>query len=300
MKKALVVPSVLIIMALACSLPLAPATPTTIPEPATPTPEVFIARTQAIPLTVAPEDTPTAPPSFEGMEVSFGALSLVVPPGLASGVRASEIAREDGEDAAWWQKTPGHLQLELEGYRLPDKSHQPRIYVFPAHAYAELVPAAFESIRRIDNLLYNPSAPISAEQLPAAPFFNDLQAFVARIQVSAFQNGGGVRFLTQSAQYAAPANNHDLFYHFEGVTRDGAYYVIAILPVTAPMLAETGDGGAVPPPGGVPYPDITDPNADRQGYYAAVTALLDAAAPETFTPALDQLDALIQSMRLSP
>ncbi|HEX9387675.1 MAG TPA: hypothetical protein VF918_15235, partial [Anaerolineales bacterium] len=62
-----------------------------------------------------------------------------------------------------------------------------------------------------------------------------------------FQNGQGVRFLTEYAQYAASANNHDLFYHFQGLTRDGAYYIIAILPITVPVLAETSDGGAVLP-----------------------------------------------------
>jgi hypothetical protein len=172
--------------------------------------------------------------------------------------------------------------------------------VYPAQAYAELVPAAFESLRRLDNLLYDPSAPISVEQLPAAPFSNDLQAFAAHIQVIAFQNGGGVRFLTQSAQYAAPANNRELFYHFEGMTRDGAYYVVAILPITAPVLAETSDGEAALPPGGVPYPDITDPNANWPGYYSAVTALLDATSPETFAPTTNQLDLLIQSMKVTP
>ncbi len=299
MKKAIIVPSLILVAALACALPLAPAPPTALPEPATPTPEVFIARTQAIPSTVVPDNTPTAPP-FEGAEVSFGTLRLVVPPGLASGWRGSEIARVDGEDAAWWQKTPGHIQLDLEGYLLQGKAHPPQIYVYPAQAYAELVPAAFESIRRLDNLLYSPSAAIGLEQLPAAPFFNDRPAFAAHIQKSTFQNGGGVRFITQTGQAAAPVNNHELFYHFEGVTRDGAYYLVVILPVTAPLLAETSDGGAALPPGGVPSPDSADPNADWPGYSSAVAGALNATAPEAFTPALGQLDALIQSMHIAP
>ncbi|MEO8354588.1 MAG: hypothetical protein ABI621_01610 [Chloroflexota bacterium] len=41
------------------------------------------------------------------------------------------------------------------------------------------------------------------------------------MQVINFQNGRGIRFLTQYAQYPAPINNHELFYHFQGLTNDG-------------------------------------------------------------------------------
>ena len=185
-------------------------------------------------------------------------------------------------------------------YVLQGKFHQPQIYVYPAQAYAELVPPAFESLHRLNNILGNPSGPISADQLPAVPFFNAQQVFASNIQTISFQNGEGVRFLTEYAQYTAPVNNHELFYHFQGVTRDGAYYIIAILPITVPVLAETSDAVAVLPPGGIAYPDITDPNADWQGYYAAVTDLLNATSPDAFTPTITQLDLLIQSMQITP
>ena len=225
-----------------------------------------------------------------------------MPPGVASGASGSEYPRIDSEDAAWWQKTPGHLQVMLgDYYVLQGKFHQPQIYVYPAQAYAELVPPAFESIHRVNNILgYSPDAPISADQLPAVPFFNAQQVFASNIQTISFQNGAGVRFLTEYAQYTAPVNNHELFYHFQGVTRDGAYYIIAILPITVPVLAETSDAAAALPPGGIAYPDITDPNADWQGYYTAVTDLLNATSPDAFTPTINQLDLLIQSMQIAP
>jgi hypothetical protein len=43
-----------------------------------------------------------------------------------------------------------------------------------------------------------------------------------------------------------------------------------------------------------------DTNADFPSYYAAVTGLLNAQPPEAFTPTLDQLDALVQSMLVAP
>ena len=123
--------------------------------------------------------------------------------------------------------------------------------------------------------------------------------FASNVQVISFQNGQGVRFLTQYAQYAAPANNRDLFYEFQGVTRDGAYYIVAILPIHNPMLAETSDAGAPLPVGGVPYSYMIDPNTDMQLYYRSATDVLNATPQDAFTPTLDQLDLLIQSIRIA-
>jgi hypothetical protein len=220
---------------------------------------------------------------------------------LASGARGLQIPRAEGEEVAPWEVTPGHIQLKLEGYSLQGKFHEPQIYVYPALEYAEMYPPAFESIRRLDNILYTPGGPsLDADQLPVIPFFNAAQVFDSNAQVISFQNGQGVRFLTEYAQSAASVNNHELFYHFQGVTRDGAYYIIAILPITAPVLAETSDAGAPLPPGAVPYPYLADPNADMQAYYYSVTGVLNATPAEAFTPTISQLDSLIQSMRITP
>jgi hypothetical protein len=67
---------------------------------------------------------------------------------------------------------------------------------------------AFENIHRLNNILYDPRAPIGEEQLPIAPTFNAAQMLASNIQVISFQNGNGVRFVTQYDQYAAPVNNN--------------------------------------------------------------------------------------------
>jgi hypothetical protein len=297
-KKAVLFLCLFIVVSLACdvSVTLPPPSSTMIPANETP----IQVPASLLPATLAPNATATALQTiFEGMEVSVEPLRMVLPPGLASGARGLQFPRREGADVAPPDLTPGHVQLQLEGYLLQDKFHKPQIYVYPAQAYAEMAPAAFESIHRLDNILYPPDGPDLNNPLPGVPFFNAQQVFATNVQVISFQNGQGVRFLTEYAQYTAPANNHDLFYHFQGVTRDGQYYVIAILPVTAPMLAETSDAGAPLPDGGVPYPYMADPNADMQNYYKSVTDLLNATPSELFTPTLDQLDKLIQSMRIA-
>jgi hypothetical protein len=190
--------------------------------------------------------------------------------------------------------------LRLVGYPLQAKAREPEIYVFPAQAYAELIPGAFESIHRLDNILYGPGGAILDDQLPSVPFFNAQPVFASNIKVVMFQNGGGVRLLTQYAQYPAPANNCELFYHFQGLSRDGEYYILAVLPITVPVLAESSDPEAALPVGGIPYPGYSDPETGMQDYYTAVTDFLDATSPEVFSPTINQLDLLIQSLWITP
>ncbi|MBL0345059.1 hypothetical protein [Candidatus Villigracilis affinis] len=306
MKRIFLFLSILVAVALACdvSVNIAPTstvstvaeTPVLI-EPPTTTPEVFISLTQAIPATAVPSATPLVQPSpVTSTLVTFGRLTLEIPSSVASGASGTDIAPVTNEDDAYWNKTSGHLQVSLNDYYvLQGKFHQPQIYVYPAMPYVELVPAAFEYAP-----FTQPVAPITADQLPAVPFFNAAQVFASNIQAVSFQNGSGIRFLTEYAQYYAPVNNYELVYHFQGFTNDGEYYIIAILPITAPVLAETSDAGAVIPAGGITYPDINDSNADFQGYYASITDLLNSTPPEAFTPSIDQLDALIQSMWVAP
>ncbi len=292
--------AVMLLLAACSATPLVPAA-TVVPTSVAKTPTEIPSSATSIPATAVPSATAaTLQPSSNGKAVFFGPLSLVLPPGLASGISGNQSPRSEGQDLPYWEVTPGHTVLKLEGYPLQGKFHQPQIYVYPAQAYAKMVPGALESIRRLDNILHSPNAPIGVEQLPAVPFFNAQQVFASNVQKISFQNGGGVRFLTEYAQYPASVNNQDLFYHFQGVTSDGAYYVIAILPISNPALAETSDSGAVVPAGGVPYPDIAAPNPDMPGYYNAVTNLLNAQSPEAFAPAISQLDSLIQSMRITP
>jgi hypothetical protein len=274
-------------------IPATEIAPTELPTqiPASPT---------SVPPTLVPNPTATViQPSFEGTEVAVDPLHVVLFPGLASGARGLQFARAEGDLPAW-EMSPQHIQLKLEGYAFQGTALEPQIYVYPALEYAQMVPAAFESMHRLNNIFYDPATALLDDGLPIVPFFNAQQVFASNIQLISFQNGKGIRFLSEYAQYPASANNHDLFYHFQGLSSDGEYYVIAILPIRAPVLAETSDAGAPLPPGGIPYPYMADPGADMQAYYKSVTDLLNATSPDTFTPMISQLDTLIQSIRIIP
>ncbi|MFH1185559.1 MAG: hypothetical protein V1755_11050, partial [Chloroflexota bacterium] len=69
----------------------------------------------------------------------------------------------------------------------------------------------------------------------------------------------------------------------------------------APFLAADSDPASVPPAAGVPFPgyEATDESL-FENYYRSVTDLLSATAPDQFQPTLTSLDALIQSLDVSP
>jgi hypothetical protein len=304
MKKISLFLAILVIVSLACDLsvnisptnevPTAETTPVVV-DPPTTTPEVFISLTQAIPATAVVQPSPVT-----NTLVTFGRLSLEIPSSVANGASGSDIPPVTNEDAAYWMKTPGHLQVSLNDYYiLQGKLHQPQIYVYPATDYAVLVPGAFESMHRLRNVM-SAVVPMTPDQLPVVPFFNAAQVFASNIQTISFQNGSGIRFLTEYGQYPAPVNNHELFYQFQGFSADGEYYIVAIFPITAPGLGESSDPESAVAIGGVAYPKMGDPNDDWNAYYAAAASLLDATPLDAFTPSITQLDALIQSMWVAP
>lgn len=246
-----------------------------------------------------PSPTPTAN-FFTGTAVSFDRLGLVVPDGVAAGGSGTIVPEATGDGVAPWDVAPEHIQFLLEGYVLAGKFHQPQIYAYPAEAYARLQErgSAAQSLEQLRAVLAQ-SSMVNVNELPSVPFFNVPQALAAQLKVVPFQNGRGVRMITQYAMGRAIINNGELIYHFEGLTDDGQTYVIAILPITAPGLPEDGQPGGVVPPSGVPLPDFNDMNADWMGYYGNVRQMLQDLEPGSFYPVLDQLDLLIESLTIS-
>jgi len=288
-----------VIVALACSLVSGIPTQAPTPQPQPQGDKVdevatAVAGTMQA-LTAAPvESIPTQaeiPTQPTGIPVSFGNVSFVIPNGLATGAIPEAVPASTEEEGGPWGVAPAHIKFTLAGYQLQNKFHEPGIYVYPAYEYAAIHPGAADQIKITASLLQG--GPLTKETLPIIPFFNAGPLFAANMQIIKFQDGMGVRALTQYAQYSGPINNYDLFYHFEGLTSDNKYYIIAILPITAPFLAADSDPAAVVPADGVPFPGEFEPG---EAYYFSVTEKLNSLSPEAFTPALNMLDLLMESI----
>jgi hypothetical protein len=278
-RAALLVIGVMTLVAMACNATgnIATTTPASILFPSdTPTPPL-------------PSATPTL--TFHGTQASFSGTSFVIPDGLGSGVTTQIAPANSDTSGPTWDIHPSYTQFTLQDYPLQGKFFQPQILVYPAQEFAQMHEGAAATIVGLQTLLSHPNDPLPA-QLPFLPPFNAAQVFTAQPKIIQFGNGSGIRYLTEFAQYAASANNHDLFYTFQGLTADGANYVVAILPVNAPFLASDEKPDSPVPPDGISF-DQNDP----QAYYSAIAEKLNSTSAGTFNPSLEALDALVQSIK---
>ncbi len=230
-----------------------------------------------------------------GGVVTLNNVSFTIPLGVAKDAKSEMVsAVTDPSNSGWWEVAPEHLEFTLTGYQVQDKALEPQLFVYPVDEYSTLNTQAADQIQKLKAVLAGGA--LTKDALPSW-MVNAGQIFTAKPQVIPFQSGRGVRFLTQYDQYPAPVNNRELVYHFQGLTDDGKYYVVAVLPVTSSILAEEDKPEATVPSEGVPLPAGGMPD---QAYYDAVTRALDAMYEDSFNPSLFQLDALIQSITVTP
>lgn len=256
--------------------------------------------------TPAEATSPVAAPTsgatqVAGAEVSFSGVSFTIPQGLASGAACETVPAVSGDNGAPWDLAPAYIRCTLQGYPLQGMFFEPQIMVYPAPEYAAANQSAAESIQRIQTILASPSPALSNDLLPHLPWANAAQQIGAQPVVLNFNGGAGVRVLTQYSQYFAPINNHELFYHFEGLSGDGKSLVATTLPVNAAFLVSSSDPAAALPPDGIAYPgfDNQDPNV-WTNYYDTVTNRLSTTTPESFQPSLALLDTLIGTLAVAP
>jgi hypothetical protein len=286
------------LLTLSACVPVQPATSTG-PGVGTIVASTLQAMTAAAPPATAEPPT-QAPPS--GTAVSFQNVSFVIPTGLALGANGEAVPVITEDNGAPWDAAPAHIHFTFFGYNdVLAKFSTMEISVYPAQEYAAVSNGAGNSIPRLQAILASPSAPIDVKNLPNVPYFNAGAMMTAQVKVINFASGSGVRSVTQYGQAVGAVMNNGTFYHFEGLTADGKYYIVAVLPIGSPILQSGSDPYGPLPAGGVQFPQYTtaDP-ADYETYFQAVTDALNAASPDSFQPSLSMLDALVQSITIAP
>ena len=243
----------------------------------------------AVPPTEAPTLAPTqAPTEIPGTLVEFNGVSFRIPVGVGSTINGEVVPAVTDPDMPFFALNPTQIQISLPDYTLQDKFHQPRLIVSPIAGYQGLGQAF--SDRFVDLLSLLATRPVDRENLPFMPLFNAAQVFHTAPVYLDFQNGMGVRYLTQFDQAYMPITNHSLFYTFQGVTSDGLYHIALILPITNVSLPADESG-------------VTDWQAFSDNfstYLSEVQSLLETSAPADFSPTLAELDALVASLLVQP
>ena len=184
-----------------------------------------------------------------------------------------------------WEVLPQYRRVTLQGYPVTDHLMKAQIFIYPAAELAGFNEGAGRMATDLQTLLQS-QKPV--DFMPFLPPFNAAQVLHAQVQFLDFKNGSGVRFLTQFDQAPLPINNFELIYTFQGLTRDGKYYIAAVLPVTHPDLPANNQVSAQ---------QATELN-DFPAYLAKTVTWLDQQPGSSFTPDLAKLDALIQSIEV--
>lgn len=257
-----------------------PAEPTAAPTPTEPTP-------------AEPTPIPTEPPPDPE---PVGDYPFQLTAGLADDVAVNQIEGEDDPwNAPYWAVFPAHTEYLLVDYPLDDSFHQPRILIYPARDFSDLNPAARHNIEALQDLLAEKPALTAGlfglDPLPFLPIFNAAQVFAVQAEYLSFANGEGIRYLTQYSQAIMPVTNSNLFYTFQGLSDDGAYYVAAILPVALPDFLPDDDE--------INQAAVADISGEEfEVYLEDLLESLGEMPAESFTPSLAGLDEMMQSLSL--
>jgi hypothetical protein len=250
--------------------------------------------------TSTPTITPTPVPTPGDTLYQLDGISFIVPECmvLRPSIETVPAVRPD-PDAGPLMVYPEHRQVTFGSYPLEDKYFEPLLRVFPVEEFTAMSEQSASSVTRMQELL-ELQALAEGDSIPLLPGHNMGQVFKAQVRFLNFENGSGVRWLTELAQYSAAMNNRDLFYSYQGLTNDGKYWVSIMLPVNAAYLQETWDSTEVPP-GGLSHPAAGSPGMDEalEEYYRLMLILLNNTPDAGFTPALNCLDGLVASITIS-
>jgi len=94
----------------------------------------------------------------------------------------------------------------------------------------------------------------------------------------------GIQYLTQEVQENTLITNERLVYLFQGLSKDGAYYLSVSIPVANPILSQQS----------LDVDNYTKEQMDA--YFLGMEKRLNQAKDESFSPSLVELRALIQSL----
>jgi len=215
--------------------------------------------------------TPTS-----GTNISFNGTSFIIPMGLATATANDVVPVSDG--LVMW---PEHIRFTLQGYELTDRALAPQISIFSVDEYAQLSKESGATISTLQNLLKSQQVS-SSDMLPFLPEPRAQQMMHVQEKFTTFENGNGIRYITEYSQAAFPNISGDMFYTFQGLTSDGKYYVSISLPIELPQLT------------GVSAPESSD---TYPGYLTSTINLLNHT-DNTFNPSLESLDELVQSLQV--
>jgi hypothetical protein len=183
---------------------------------------------------------------------------------------------------------PAHTELTIQNYPLTDTQFPPQVWIYPVSRFNELLPDILpprvsDLKRLIDGSTW------SSGELPFLPAIPQVQTFYGHETGRSFNGGRGVRFITEYSEVLFPISNKSILYTFQGLTDDGKYWVAVTLPISHPILP--ADYATLPE--GYTEESLIQ---NYDSYVSDVKEALEAQAPGSFSPTINMLDSLIESI----
>jgi uncharacterized protein YraI len=240
---------------------------------------------------------PYIPPSVatqtpQGLQAVSGNITFNVDSTLATDVSVATIpANPPVPDTPPWNYAPAYTRFSLVGYPTENRYFRPQLSIFPVVDWETMDPDTTATRINALQTLIRQRSDLNAvtDELPLLPIANAAQVIAVQRGYLNFQDGAGIRFVTHYAQSVDPLTNESIFYTFQGLTGDGAYYVAATFPVTTSALPDTIDYNTF---------DYNAFSASYQSYMDTTIKTLNDLPTSGFAPGLSKLDALIQSLRV--
>jgi hypothetical protein len=174
-------------------------------------------------------------------------------------------------------------------------SFERQLLIYPVAAYRQMSRSAGihdidQQIKWLQKLLAErPEQP--GLPLPMLPPLGDKAPDpITQLKYLDFENGSGIRFITRYIHGARPCNNQDIFYTFQGLTRDGRYYISLFYPISTWALPDNADI--------IASEEIEKITTNYTAYQQQLQKKLDRLEATDFTPTLSDLDAMVASLQI--
>jgi hypothetical protein len=247
-------------------------------------------------------------PEFK--EMKAGGVSFVYSAKDFAEAKIEKVKKETvlGKEGPADGESPEHLCFKLKDKRpLPALEQGPR-YFFPTNSFICAFPLKDTTVKNFSKA-YFPLNSVAGDlhkllherpgnfehwsettkiDIPDFPYIDAGNSIVGKFQYLDFRSGSGILFLTQysNEHLPNPVNNEELTLVFQGLTKDGRFYVAARLAVTNPAL-----------PRGIDFTDDIrrDPHWN---YLNKEEKELNELPEASFRPSLGRLKALLSSIKI--
>ncbi len=179
----------------------------------------------------------------------------------------------------WLNGEPKRLRCSFGQDKLDNKTNygERQIVLYPIGEFRKLY-SGRDQLKEFDKRIMLMKTALAknkckSDEIAVFPSIDACQLFRSRIKFLDFKSGRGVRFLTSYATDVSPTTGNDVFYTFQGMSKDSKYWLSVFYPLKVSGLKESSDAKI----------------SER---------CLNSLDSGKFSPALEELDKMVQSIMI--